>query len=483
MDKKATLFEVIEEIGFGLFHVITFVMCAGIWFGEGAEILLINTVTKAVSEEWHLDPVAKALVVTVVFVGILTGNLLSGPLGDNYGRKSVIMVAYVCFIASGIISSFAQTVIALAAARFFVGISFGIGQPCTYALASELTPVWWRFASSTVLQFGFTVGSLYSSLLLMYDDPSLQHLHWRWLLRMGTIPGGVCLIMSVFFLYQSPSFLAINGRYDEAVKVLDAMKWFNRANSVSSEFTPPPPNVDGSLWDNMKEQATNVLGRQMLWSTTVVVFSCFTINLLYFGYIYSFPQVLPGVFLQTSAAFSLFVGGLWEIVGFVIGLIIGNELTRKQAMKVYLVGTILCALSFTCGALFAERGVAAHIAIHAGYYGIRAFPCLGFTVVYQYGAEIYPTPARSTVSAFCLGAGKVGGMLAPILFECFQSAFQSFSPFYVFTAACACLNFLLIDTLPFETAGALLTEKEVQHQGPVQAEDPHVVVRNLVSVG
>jgi len=177
--------------------------------------------------------------VTIMFLGVLIGNLLSGSLGDNYGRRIVIIVSCVGIIVFTIISSFAQSAITLTAARLFVGAALGIGQPGIYSLASELTPIWWRFASSSVWQSSYCCGALYSALLLLYDDPDLQHLHWRWLLRMGTIPAAACLIMSMFFLYQSPSFLATNGHYDEAVKVLDAMKWFNSASSVSSEFTPP----------------------------------------------------------------------------------------------------------------------------------------------------------------------------------------------------------------------------------------------------
>jgi len=469
MGKGALLFEVIEQIGFGPFHVLTFIVCGGAWLADGTEIVLITSVTKAVSQEWHLNPLDRALVVTIMFLGILTGNLLSGPLGDNYGRRIVIIAGYVGIIVFSIISSFAQNAITLTAARLFVGAAFGIGQPCTYSLASELTPIWWRFASSSILQSLFSCGVLYSALLLLYDDPDLQHLHWRWLLRMGTIPAVVFLIMSVFFLYQSPSFLAINGRYDEAVKVLDAMKWFNRASSVSSEFTPPPPNVDSSRWENIRNQATLVLGHQMLWSTVVAAFSCFTVNFIYFGFMYAFPLLLPNVFRHTSAAFAMFVGGLWGIVGKMSGLIIGNEFTRKQAIKLYLGGTTLTIFIFTYGTLVAKGSVAAQIALYVGYYGMQAVPAFGCVVVYQYAAEIYPTQARSTGSAFNLAVGRLGAMLAPIMYECLQNVFQSFSGFFFFAAACACLNFLLIDTLPFETAGTLLADSEPLHQDPVRA--------------
>jgi len=470
MTKKAALFEVIEEIGFGPFHVLTFIVCGCAWLAIGTELTLITSVAKAVGQELHLDPLGRALMVTIMFLGVLIGNLLSGSLGDNYGRRIVIIVSCVGIIVFTIISSFAQSAITLTAARLFVGAALGIGQPGIYSLASELTPIWWRFASSSVWQSSYCCGALYSALLLLYDDPDLQHLHWRWLLRMGTIPAAACLIMSMFFLYQSPSFLATNGHYDEAVKVLDAMKWFNSASSVSSEFTPPPPNVDSSLWENSGKQASIVLGHQMLWSTIVAVFSCFTANFIYFGCMYAFPLLLPNVFRHTSAAFALFVGGLWELVGYMLGLIIGNWFTRKQALKIYLGGTVLSILIFNCASLVDKGSVAPQIALYVGCYGIRAVSAFGFVAIYQYVTEIYPTQARNTGSAFSFAGGRLGAMLAPIMYECLQNAFQSFAAFFFFAAACACLNFLLIDTLPFETAGTLLADNEPLYQDPVQTE-------------
>jgi len=86
---------VVEDIGAGWAQVKFTALTAGVWAADGAELLLLGSVTRSVKEEWNLTPFQQGLVVSIVFLGVLVGNVISGQLGDRFGRKKPIMVSYV----------------------------------------------------------------------------------------------------------------------------------------------------------------------------------------------------------------------------------------------------------------------------------------------------------------------------------------------------------------------------------------------------
>jgi len=463
-----SLGEVIERIGFGPAQMRAGIVGGGVWLADGSELLLISSVTNAVAIDWDLGHAAKGMVVTVVFVGILIGNIMSGPIGDNYGRRHMIMASYAGIFIFSILSSYTTNVFELAIARLFVGASFGCGQPAWNTLNSELTPMWWRLPMNSFSMVLFVVGELYSAALMLYDDPNLTNLHWRWLLRMGAIPSAIWLVLSALLLVQSPNFLAVHGHYDEAVEVLESLKYTNGAHDVDTAFRIPPQPPKLPFLEKLQRQKEIVFGNHLFGSTCIVMFSCFTLNLMYYGTMYAFPQILPTLVTSTSAASELFVGALWELPGLALAVIIGTAFPRKLGMKIYMATSLISIATFIVGAVFIDHGVMLRVMMHLGYYGVKCFVSIGFISVYQYAVEIYPTEARITGTAVNIAGGRLAGILSPILYEGLTAFFHSWVVFMLVIGGCLLLNFLMVDSLPFETMGVHL--KDTLHPQPSHPE-------------
>jgi len=361
----------------------------------------------------------------------------------------------------------------LCAARFCVGVSFGIGQPAWNTLGAEVAPANHRITMSFISQGFFILGELYSAVLLMADDPHMKDLHWRWLLRVGAIPAAVFGIASLAFLHESPSFLAVSGQSERAKEVLESMRHDNgHPADMPVEFvlvtrTSQLQRLAKKLRAVRRLAApskSDLLGHvrvvfgPSLWpSTLIVMYSCFVLNFLTFGCLYAFPQVLassdgPG----SNAAFELFLGALAEVPGQVLGLLCGSYLTRKLSMKVYLGLASLSLGSFVFSLL--HPGGSAKIFQMAGFYGIKCFARIGFLVVYQYSIEIYPTEVRATGAAVSMGSGRIGGIVSPLVFEAIVSLTGGFSMFFCLLVGATSLNFLLIPLLRYETFGMALRD-------------------------
>jgi hypothetical protein len=305
----------------------------------------------------------------------------------------------------------------------------------------------------------FVAGEVYSAALILVDDPDLQNLHWRRLLQLGAIPSGLFAVAASIFLFQSPSFLALHGKEDEAKVVLDVMKSDNLCDaSVSTDFRPSPPIRMSSR--EFGYQLKEIFSPTYRSSTLIVGLTCTGLNTLYYGSLYAFPQILPNLSGGGTAGFQLLMGSIWEMPGLFVGIVFGMCMPRKPVIKVYCIAMAATLLAFVVGVRMQHSAIS-EVLYHLGYYGIKASASIGFVVSYQYAGEIYPTEIRSTGTSFCLGCGRLGAMLAPLLFEGLQDIFHNYFVFFYVLIAFEVFNFFLVSYLPFETADKLLTERLV----------------------
>ncbi|MEM6515735.1 MAG: multidrug effflux MFS transporter [Bacteroidota bacterium] len=75
----------------------------------------------------------RQLLITMIFLGIGTGQLILGPLSDSFGRKVIVYVGFVVFIVSSIVCVTTKNFELMIAARVFQGI--GLSAPRTMAIA------------------------------------------------------------------------------------------------------------------------------------------------------------------------------------------------------------------------------------------------------------------------------------------------------------------------------------------------------------
>jgi len=452
------LAEVIDNIGLGWAQFKNCSTGGAIWLADGAELLLITTVTNAVSNDWDLSPIEKGSVVTVVFIGVLFGNLCSGPLGDSKGRRFPVLISYFCIVVFSLLSSWTQDVEHLMLCRLMVGFSFGIGQPAYNAYQSEISPSKLRILVMGMVANFFTLGEVYTACLIMWNDPTMEDLDWRVLLQAGAFPAAFFGVLSFFVFQESPAWLANQGRYDEALEVLGKLASDNGYEGMDVHFQIADVDPQTQEQTGLREQLGIVFGSKMGPSTAIVCYSCFVLNFIFYGGLYAFPQVIAEVDFGGSPGANLLAGALWEFVGNAIGTMCAFYLLRKTAMKLFLVTCMCSLLCFTAGAANKNETTMKYVTLYAGYFGIKIFQCIGWLVVYMYATEIYPTKARATGTAVAMAGGRLAAMGSPLIFEYSQEQTGGFAFFFHLTAALCAVNILLVDLLPFETAGKSLKD-------------------------
>jgi MFS family permease len=444
--------EVIDSFGFGLAQFIALIFGGGVWLADGAVVLLIGSVTQTLSDDWDLRGIERGLLVSVVYIGVLLGNISSGSIGDEYGRRYPILMSYLGIVLFSGLSAASQGIKMMALARFAVGVSIGIGQPAWNTLGVEISPTSYRVTLNAWSQILFCVGELYGAALVLLDDEDMQALDWRRLILLGALPAAVLGVPASCMLIESPVILAARGRTEEAEVALKTMRRQNGADHLSAAFqVAHEDQAAHGIFYQMKI----IFGPQFLFTTFVVSVSTFTLNFNFYGGLYAFPQVLPQLDLHFSPAFNLALGAAAELPGFLLGSLAGSRMTRKSGMLAYLATSVaaIILLLFGLGTL---TGVANSYATLAGFLGMKVFVNVGFIVVYVYASEIYPSVARTSGTAFCLAAGRVGSALCPLVYELCHSLTGSYEVFFFVIIAMLCCNAALVLLLTIETAGQQL---------------------------
>eukprot|EP00929_Paragymnodinium_shiwhaense_P010702 TRINITY_DN115575_c0_g1_i1.p1 TRINITY_DN115575_c0_g1~~TRINITY_DN115575_c0_g1_i1.p1 ORF type:complete len:508 (+),score=56.12 TRINITY_DN115575_c0_g1_i1:122-1645(+) len=456
--------DVLQDLGFGLGHVIQIIVGGGIYFADCVQLVIMNPITKQVKKDFNLDNFDAALTVSIVFVGILIGNVASGPIGDSCGRRTPILQSYLGLFISSLVMSYAFDFETLLLARFLMGYFIGLGIPAWNALSSELASPEWRMYSNTASQINFALGGAFGALLIEYQDPFMKDLQWRALTMQGAVPALFLFIVGYFTIYESPLVLALHGEHAEARQVLSSLRYRNGVDeNVGVDVIAPgnPEEVRSKTFcETMYDGMSIMFGRYLRYTTMVLAFSAFACNVLYWGGgMYAFAAILPELQLLGSPAQNFLLLSIIEGPAAIFAIALDSCVSRKSAVMFSYFGILVATAVFAWGVEVKGKHPHASAALQIGMLTFRFFASMAFSLVYIFATEVYPTLTRSMGSSFVISTGRFGSILAPILYEVLMEH-SSFNAFAAIMMGICLVNMLLVYSLPFDPKGLVLADFE-----------------------
>jgi SP family sugar:H+ symporter-like MFS transporter len=166
--------------------------------------------------------------VGAILLGCAFGAFIAGRLADMIGRRTVMIIAALLFIASAIGAGMAETSNMFIIARFVGGLGVGAASVLCPAYISEVTPAHMRGRLSSVQQVmiitGLTGAFLINYLLAKTAGASTSILWagfpaWRWMFWMQAIPAAI-FFLTLLRIPESPRFLMAKQRDAQALAVL-----------------------------------------------------------------------------------------------------------------------------------------------------------------------------------------------------------------------------------------------------------------------
>jgi len=115
----------------------------GVLFGYDTGV--ISGALLFIPNDVKLSPFLQGAIVAGLLLGAMIGAAFAGRLSDRLGRRRLIIIAAVVFIAGAMVCAFAPSVAVLVAGRVILGLAVGSAAPTlTRALGCVGWPIEWR---------------------------------------------------------------------------------------------------------------------------------------------------------------------------------------------------------------------------------------------------------------------------------------------------------------------------------------------------
>ncbi|WP_081491547.1 sugar porter family MFS transporter [Rhodanobacter thiooxydans] len=165
------------------------------------------------------DHVIEWIVSSMMF-GAAVGAVAASWLSATLGRKRSLILGAVLFVLGSLLCGLAWSPETLIAARLVLGLAIGVATFTAPLYLAEVAPEHIRGAMISTYQLMITIGILVAFL----SDTALSYTGaWRWMLGVIAIPGALFLL-GVLALPDSPRWLMMRGRRDEAIDVLQRLR-------------------------------------------------------------------------------------------------------------------------------------------------------------------------------------------------------------------------------------------------------------------
>src|ERR687896_2655392 len=208
--------EAIDQIGFGRFQKRLLGVCGVTWAADAAEVLLLGFALPAIIAEFAISPAQAGLIATATFAGMLVGAWFWGTISDYIGRRTGFQLTVLIFALFGLLSAFAPSWELLLILRFVTGFGLGGALPLDFSLYAEFLPTENRGRNLVILESFWALGTILAAGLAWIIVPAFG---WRPLLATSAVAAALVLWIRRS-IPESPRYLAISGRRDEAREIL-----------------------------------------------------------------------------------------------------------------------------------------------------------------------------------------------------------------------------------------------------------------------
>ena len=350
-------------------HWAAVIICMLLNALDGFDVLSISFAAPAISKDWQLVPSALGWLLSMELIGMGAGSVLLGGVADKLGRKQTILGCLLAMTAGMYGASHAADMQTLLSWRLVAGIGIGGMLASINALTSEVSNARWRSLSMALMVLGYPLGGVLGGLAI---SPFMATGNWRGIFFYGAVASAILI----------PIVLALIPDTRQAAAAHLA------ANNA---------------------RVTDIFRKGLLGTTLVLA-------LAYVGHITSFYFVLKWVpklvvdmgFTPKAAGGVLTITNVGSVIGCLAFGLVAARSSVKTVSQIAMLGTAATIIVFGQG--HATLGQLQMVVVVAGFFINSAV-----TGMYTLFTTEFPPHLRATGTGFCIGIGRGGAALAPVL--------------------------------------------------------------------
>ena len=360
-------------------------------------------------------------VISCALIGCFVGGLIAGPISSALGRRGGLFVAAFLFLFSSLGSAYPEFMLGeigkmgpdaltpFIVYRFFGGIGIGLASMLSPMYIAEIAPPSKRGSLVTYQQIAIVGGILLVGAVNWYisdiagQGDKTWHFEngWRYMLASCAIPAALFFAL-LFLVPETPRWLVMKGRSEEANKVLAKLTTPTEAQVVRAEIE-----------QSLRERSGKLMAFGALVLVVGILLSVFQqlvgINaVLYYG-----PTMFENMGFTNPHVQNVIVGAT-NVLFTLVALFTVDRWGRKPLL---ILGALMMAVSMiTLGFLFANHNLGTLAVLTVLFY-IAGFALSWGPVVWVLLAEIFPNAVRSKLMAIAVAAQWLANFVVSASFK------------------------------------------------------------------
>ena len=433
----------------------------------------VNGTQDGLRHAFNLSDSGLGFTVGSLLIGCFIGAFSAGRLADLFGRRNVMMIAAVLFVAGALIQGFADSQPIFVIARLVGGMAVGAASVLSPAYISEVAPASIRGRLTTVQQImiitGLTAAFVVNYFLAASAGESTASYWlgieaWRWMYLMQAVPAAIFLI-ALLLIPESPRYLVSKRRDAKALQVLTSLYGAEIAQAKLDE-------IRATFAEDHRPQLSDIKGsgplgiRPIVWvGIMLAVFQQLVgINVIFY---YGATLWQLAGFTEDQSLQINIVSGAVSIAACLLTIAVIDKIGRKPLLLIGSAGMAVTLFAmvyaFANGTLDAQgnlqlsEGLGTVALVAANLYVIF-FNFSWGPVMWVMLGEMFPNQIRGSALAVAGFAQWFSNYLIAQSFP--VMAAWSLTGSYVFYGVCAVISFFLVQKFVHETKGKELEEMQ-----------------------
>ncbi|KAL3671209.1 hypothetical protein V7S43_003141 [Phytophthora oleae] len=385
--------------------------------------------------------------------GAMIGSLFCGRFSDNWGRKKLLFINCSFIIVGAVVQMSVSSIWLFSVGRLIAGIASGVATGTIGAYVSELSPPHLRNVLGLGLQISVTFGIMMPAVAFFFANTSSG---WRFLAGFPIVFAVLFLLLAPYFCEESPVWLLMEKRQEEAEQVITRYYGSENVNSVLEWLATPKEEEEGLISEKqVKDSMFDPIYRRQL--AGAVLLSCSQqlsgINAVFY---YS-SSIFADAGISDPRVGTLIIDfiNIWPafFTGF-LAIRFGN----RNMILWGLAGMLVMALGMTLAFLVNVPALSVlFTALYVVTFGVTLGP-----LVWVMTADIFPDSIRASASSLCIGINWFCNLVVGVSYPYLAEALKDFSylPFVALLALFYCMAYRLIP----ETSGKTSTEIQLEYE-------------------
>jgi sugar porter (SP) family MFS transporter len=415
------------------------------------------------------DPALVGWANSCALIGCLVGAIVAGALSDRFGRKRLLIIGALLFAVTSVGNGLAPSFVIFIAWRMLGGVAIGLASSLSPMYISEVAPAQMRGVLVAINQLTIVIGILlaqYINWFLVRNLPQgasdefirnswFGQQGWRWMFGLTAAPS-LLFLLGMFFVPESPRWLAKNGQSERARAILGRIGGVPYADAATAEIesTLAAEEIQHVRFSDLLEPK---MRRVLVLGIVLAVFQQWCgINVI-FNYAeeifkaagYDISSVLKNIAWTGS-------------VNFFFTLVALGTVDRVGRRPLMLLGAAGLGIIFTAmGFCYANhvQGLPVLLLVLASMavYGMSLAPVTWVVI-----SEIFPNRIRGAAMSLAVTALWIACFILTYTFPVLNSTLGSYGTFWLYAGICVVGFFFILWKLPETKAKSLeQIEKEL----------------------